>query len=245
VTGLLDSEWLKIRTTRTVVWYLLGLVVIVGISVAGQVANAPDSVLESEVGFIDTLEASGWATLFALLFGIIGLTGEYRHETITQTFLATPVRDRVVAAKVVVYAAAGLLLGVFALLVTFAMALPWLAAKEVDPTLLDRDVGLFLLGLLATAALWGALGLAFASVVPNQAGAIVSALIWLLIIETIVSGLLPEIAPYTPGGAARGLMRSSDGDDLLPIWAAAAVSVGYVVALAVIGTRLVIRRDVT
>jgi hypothetical protein len=245
VTGLLGSEWLKIRTTRTVVWYLLGLVIIVGISVAGQIANAPDSVLESEVGFIDTLEASGWATLFALLFGIIGLTGEYRHETITQTFLATPVRDRVVAAKVVVYAAAGLLLGVFALAVTLAMALPWLAAKQVDPTLLDRDVGLFLLGLLATAALWGALGLAFASVVPNQVGAIVSALIWLLIIETIVSGLLPDVAPYTPGGAARGLMRVSEGDDLLPMWAAAAVSVGYVVALAVIGARLVVRRDVT
>ena len=245
MTGLLDSEWLKIRTTRTVVWYLLGLVIIVGISVAGQIANAPDSVLESEVGFIDTLEASGWATLFALLFGIIGLTGEYRHETITQTFLATPVRDRVVAAKVVVYAAAGLLLGVFALAVTLAMALPWLTAKQVDPTLLDRDVGLFLLGLLATAALWGALGLAFASVVPNQVGAIVSALIWLLIIETIVSGLLPDVAPYTPGGAARGLMRVSDGDDLLPMWAAAAVSVGYVVALAVIGARLVVRRDVT
>ena len=245
MTGLLGSEWLKIRTTRTVVWYLLGLVIIVGISVAGQIANAPDSVLESEVGFIDTLEASGWATLFALLFGIIGLTGEYRHETITQTFLATPVRDRVVAAKVVVYAAAGLLLGVFALAVTLAMALPWLTAKQVDPTLLDRDVGLFLLGLLATAALWGALGLAFASVVPNQVGAIVSALIWLLIIETIVSGLLPDVAPYTPGGAARGLMRVSEGDDLLPMWAAAAVSVGYVVALAVIGARLVVRRDVT
>jgi ABC-2 type transport system permease protein len=243
VTALLGSEWLKIRTTRTAVWYLLGLVVVVGISVAGQIANAPDGVLESEVGFIDTLEVSGWATLFALLFGIIGLTGEYRHETITQTFLATPGRYRVVAAKVVVYAAAGLLLGVFALLVTLAMALPWLAAKEVDPTLLDHDVGLFLIGLLATAALWGALGLAFASVVPNQVGAIVSALIWLLIVETIVSGLLPEVAPYTPGGAARGLMR--EGDDLLPMWAAAAVSIGYVAALAVIGTRLVVKRDVT
>jgi ABC-2 type transport system permease protein len=244
MTRLLHSEWLKIRTTRTIVWYLLSLVVIVGIAVAGQVANAPDFVLESEEGFIDTLEASTAATFFTLLFGIIGITGEYRHETITHTFLATPVRERVVVAKVLIYAAAGLLLGLFAVLLTFAMALPWLAAKNADPTLLERDVGLFLVGVLATAALWGALGSAFGSVVPTQVGAIVIALIWLLIVENLVAGLLPEVAPYTPGGAARGLMRI-DGEEVLPMWSAAAVTAGYVIALAVLGGRLVIRRDVT
>jgi ABC-2 type transport system permease protein len=244
VTALLLSEWLKMRTTRTVVWYLIGLVVIVGIAVAGQVANAPDFVLESEEGFIDTLEASSAATFFALIFGILGLAGEYRHETITHTFLGTPVRDRVVAGKVVAYAGAGLLLGLFAVLLTLAMALPWLAAKQADPTLLERDVGLFVLGVLATTALWGALGLAFASVVPNQVGAIVMALIWLLIIENLVSALLPEVAPYTPGGAASGLMRLN-GEDVLGMGPAAAVTLAYVVGLAVLGARLVIRRDVT
>jgi hypothetical protein len=244
MTGLLGAEWLKIRTTRTLLWYLLGLVVIVGIAVAGQVANAPDIVLESEEGFIDTLEASTAATFFTLLFGIVGMTGEYRHATITHTFLGTPVRERVVAAKVITYAGAGLLLGLFALLVTFAMALPWLAAKDADPTLLDREVGLFLVGALAAAALWGALGSAFGSVMPNQVGAIVVALLWLLIVEHILTGLLPEIALYTPGGAARGLMRI-DGEDVLPMWSAAAVTLGYVVAFAGIGARLVIRRDVT
>lgn len=244
MTGLLGAEWLKIRTTRTILWYLLGLVVIVGIAVAGQVANAPDFILESEEGFIDTLEASTAATFFTLLFGIVGMTGEYRHATITHTFLGTPVRERVVAAKVITYAGAGLLLGLFALLVTFAMALPWLAAKDADPTLLDREVGLFLVGALAAAALWGALGSAFGSVMPNQVGAIVVALLWLLIVEHILTGLLPELAPYTPGGAARGLMRI-DGEDVLPMWSAAAVTLGYVVAFAGIGARLVIRRDVT
>jgi ABC-2 type transport system permease protein len=244
MTGLLGAEWLKIRTTRTLLWYLLGLVVIVGIAVAGQVANAPDFVLESEEGFIDALEASTAATFFTLLFGIVGMTGEYRHATITHTFLATPVRERVVAAKVITYAGAGFLLGLFALLVTFAMALPWLAAKDADPTLLDREVGLFLVGALVAAALWGALGSAFGSVMPNQVGAIVVALLWLLIVEHIFTGLLPEIAPYTPGGAARGLMRI-DGEDVLPMWSAAAVTLGYVVAFAGIGARLVIRRDVT
>jgi ABC-2 type transport system permease protein len=243
VSALLLSEWLKIRTTRTLVWYLLGLVVIVGISVAGQVANAPMNVLASDEGFVDVLEASGWATFLALLFGIIGLAGEYRHETITHTFLATPVRERVVGAKVLAYGAAGLFLGVVAVVVTIAMAVPWLATKGVDPTFTDREVGLFLVGVLAAAALWGALGAAFAAVVPNQVGAIVIALVWLLIVEALLAGLFGEIARYSPGGASRGLMRTDE--DVLPMWSAAAVTLGYVVALGAVGARFVIRRDVT
>jgi ABC-2 type transport system permease protein len=240
---LLHAEWLKIRTTRTIVWYLAGLVVIVGISVAGQVANAPRNILESEQGLLDTLQASAWATLLALLFGIVGFGGEYRHGTITQAFLASPIRQRVLAAKISVYASVGFLFGIFALGITLAMALPWLAAKQVDPTLLDTDVGLSVLGILAAAALWGALGVAFASVVPNLVGAIVGALVWLLVVETIFSGLVSGAAAYTPGGAVQGLIR--DGENVLPMWAAAGVSLGYVAALAAVGAAFVVRRDVT
>jgi ABC-2 type transport system permease protein len=244
VTGLLYSEWLKIATTRTLVWYLLGIVVVVGVSIAGQVATAPDSVLADVEGFVDVLEAATWASIFALLFGLIGVTGEYRHETITQTFLAAPVRERVVGAKLLVYAAAGLLLGVLALLIAVAMALPWLAAEGVDPALGERSVALFVIGLLGTTALWGALGVAFATVVPNQVAAIVSAFVWLLILETVLAGLAPDVARYSPRSAAGALMRV-EGEEALSMWVGAAVTLVYVVALASIGSRLVIRRDVT
>lgn len=244
MSGLLRSEWLKVRTTRTLLWYLLGLIVLVGITVAGQVTSAPTEILESERGFVDVLQASGWATAFALLFGIIGVAGEYRHETITQTFLVTPVRERVIVAKLIVYAGTGLGVGLVALVVTLAMALPWLAAKNVDVPLTERGVGLVVIGMLATAALWGALGIAFSSVVTNQVGAIVMALIWLLIVEGVLAGLAPGAAPYMPGGTARGLMHV-DGDDVLSMGAAAAVTLGYIGALAAVGTQLVIRRDVT
>jgi ABC-2 type transport system permease protein len=232
------------RTTRTIGWYLGGLVIIVGIAVAGQIVNAPRDVLEGEQGFMDLLQVSTLATFFALLYGLIGITGEYRHGTITPTFLATPVRHWVLTAKLIAYAGAGLLLGVFAVIVTLAMALPWLAARSVDVHFDNREVVLALVGALAAGALWGALGVAFASVVPNQVGAIVIALIWLLIIDNLLSALSPAVAPFTPGGAVRGLMRI-DGDDLLTMWAAAAVTIAYITALAGIGAAFVIRRDVT
>jgi ABC-2 type transport system permease protein len=244
MTGLLRSEWLKIRTTRTLIWYLLGITVVVGISVAGQVASAPDIVLADVEGFVDVLEAATWASIFALLFGVIGITGEYRHETITQTFLAAPVRERVVGAKMLTYAGGGLVLGAVALLITVAMAVPWLAAKGVDAPLGERSVALFIVGLLGTAALWGALGVAFATVVPNQVAAIISAFVWLLILETVLAGLAPDVARYSPRSAGGALMRV-EGDEALSMWGGAAVTLGYIAAFAALGSQLVIRRDVT
>lgn len=220
------------------------MIVIVGIGVAGQMASAPRSALESEEGFVDTLESATIAVFFALLYGVVGIAGEYRHGTITPTFLATPIRERVLGAKLVVYAGAGLVLGAFALLLALAMALPWFAAKNIDYSLADRDVALFVVGLLAAATLWGALGVAYGSVVPNQVGALVSALIWLLIIENILAGLVPEVARFTPGKAAQALMRV-EVEDLLTMWAAAVVTVGYIAAFAAIGATVTMRRDVT
>ena len=124
------------------------------------------------------------------------------------------------------------------------MALPWFAAKNIDYSLADRDVALFVVGLLAAATLWGALGVAYGSVVPNQVGALVTALIWLLIIENILAGLVPEVARFTPGKAAQALMRV-DVDELLTMWAAAVVTVGYIAAFAAIGATVTMRRDVT
>jgi ABC-type transport system involved in multi-copper enzyme maturation permease subunit len=175
---------------------------------------------------------------------LIGIAGEYRHGTISPTFLATPVRHRVLTAKLIAFAAAGLLLAVFAIFVTLAMVLPWLAAENVDTDLADRDVLLLAAGVLSASALWGALGVAVGSVVPNQVGAIVITLVWLLIIDNIVSGLFPGVAPFTPGGVVRGLMRI-DGDDLLTMWAAAAVTLAYITILAGLGAAFVLRRDVT
>jgi hypothetical protein len=73
------------------------------------------------------------------------MTGEFRHQTVTQTFLVTPDRGRVVAAKLVAYPLAGIALALTTLATTAIVAVGWLAAKgitpSVSPSVFDARLG--------------------------------------------------------------------------------------------------------
>ena len=50
---------------------------------------------------------SDTSSLFIFLLGVVGITGEWRHRTITSSLLAAPDRLRFLAAKTLAFAAAG------------------------------------------------------------------------------------------------------------------------------------------
>lgn len=54
--------------------------------------------------------AADTSSLFVLVLGIVGITGEWRHRTIAGALLAAPDRLRFLAAKLLAYAVAGLVL---------------------------------------------------------------------------------------------------------------------------------------
>ena len=99
MTGLLAAEWLKLRSVRAFWGYLASVVAFAGIGAAGTIGAAT---AEERAGDSFTSDLAGLATLsalIALVLGIVVVTGEFRHGTITPTFLATPQRERVLAAK--------------------------------------------------------------------------------------------------------------------------------------------------
>ena len=64
-----------------------------------------------------TSDTSG---LFILILAIVGISGEWRHRTITSSLLAAPDRLRFLAAKTLAFAAAGLVLS---LLISLSIAI--------------------------------------------------------------------------------------------------------------------------
>jgi ABC-2 type transport system permease protein len=244
---LIRAEFTKLATTRLIyglaaVMAAFGvLTVVVGVTAAGQQGNPPlsaDSLPMLVAGPVPQLPGA------ALLLGVLGMAGEFRHQTVTQTFLVTPDRGRVVAAKLVAYPLAGIALALVTLAFTAAVAAGWLAAKGITPSLdapYGRMVGVALLG----AALCGLVGVGIAALVRNQVAALVGTVVWVLIVEGLLMSLVnaPSLGKWLPSAAAAAI--TSPGGAHLSRLAGTLLLAGYALAFALAGTRLVVRRDIT
>jgi ABC-2 type transport system permease protein len=248
MTRLVRAELAKLRTIRlfygvAAAMAVFGvLTVVANVTSAGQQGSPPLSAddLPALVGAPATMLAGA-----ALLLGILGIAGEFRHHTITQTFLATPDRGRVVAAKLAAYALAGIAVAALTLVVTTAVVLPWLTAKGLAVSLLDGELGRVLAGSLLAAGLCGLVGVGVGALVRNQVAALVGVLVWAVVVEGLLVNLLnaPGLGKWLPSAAAAAL--TNPGGDHLSRWAGGLLFATYGLAFALVGTRFVIRRDVT
>ena len=126
--------------------------------------------------------------MLAIILGITIVTTEFRHGTVTPTFLAEPGRERVLASKTIAGSLVALLFGLLALLVVAAVALPWLSITGDEIHLLDGEVGTRAAQTLLSMVLWGLMGVAIGSVVHSQVAALVGTLVWIFIGETLLWG---------------------------------------------------------
>ena len=243
---LVRAELTKLRTTRLVYGTAA---VMAAFAVLTVVANSSDrqGAPPLSADSLPMLVAAPVTLLSgaALLLGILGMAGEFRHHTVTQTFLVTPKRGRVVAAKLVAYPLTGIALAVSVLAFTAALAAGWLAAKGITPSLLDARLGRVLLGAVLAAGLCGLVGVGVAALVRNQVAALVGVAVWVLLVEGLLMTLLniPGLGKWLPSAAAAALTNPGGGQ--LSRLAGTLLLAGYALALALAGTRLVVRRDIT
>jgi ABC-type transport system involved in multi-copper enzyme maturation permease subunit len=234
----LRAELLKLRSTPTTLGLcaaMLGLVLFVvflhGYSVpSGHISQRSDQL---HLVF-------GWAALlgplFAALLGALLITGEFRHGTIRPTFLVTPRRGRVVAAKVGASMLVGGALGLVASAGAAGVGSAVLAARGVALRLDAGDYALLLAGCAAAAALWAAIGVGLGAAVRHQVPTVVGICAWLLFVEQLLLGdlsLLGGAGRYLPGE----LGKAASGQDpllapglavvLLALYAAAAAAMGW------------------
>ncbi len=100
---LVRTEFLKLRTTR--LWWglaiaLLGLSALIAVLTLVFADETPGFSLSEELAQRSLFTSAGFNATFALVFGTIGMAGEYKQGTIAPTFLAAPQRWRVIFAYV-------------------------------------------------------------------------------------------------------------------------------------------------
>jgi ABC-type transport system involved in multi-copper enzyme maturation permease subunit len=266
MTNELRAEWRKVTTTR-LAWILIAVSLVYSVAQVGTLvliaapglmeglAGAPmgESMLLDPEYITTLLSQTGTASTFVLLLGIIAMTGEFRHMTITTTFLATPRRGRVLVAKMVLFAAIGVAVAVLTLATVLLTTIVALVPFDHAPVTAGT-VATVLLGAMIGLALFAVLGVSLGSVITNQVAAIVTALLWVLLLEPLIGLAFPDVGRWLPGGALNaamdvGLRADFAGGmtsaDPLPPWAGMVVLLAYAVALAALGSRTTMRRDIT
>jgi ABC-2 type transport system permease protein len=259
---LVRSEVLKIRSTR--LWWalLVGAVLLVmlqaGFTAAfegedqgfGDVSVLPPG--DSPV-LLRTVYTQGFTGgyIFALILGITGLTGEYRYQTITPTFLVSPRRHLVVAAKIVAHLIFGVIYGVVCAASAVGVGGTVLVAKGFDLGLTAEGVPRAIALSILAMALWTLIGIGVGTLITNQIAAILAGVAVAYIVEPlfgiVLGGLdIEGVGKFLPTSASTGLFESfAYGGDVLAWWAAGLVLLGYAALFAGLGVLLSVRRDVT
>jgi ABC-type transport system involved in multi-copper enzyme maturation permease subunit len=244
VIGQLRSELLKIRSTRSTIGLVLGLVALVLLFVLlGGFLTSADSLTRAD-DQRNYLGSGALASLFAAIAGLLVVTGEYRFGTIRPTFLVTPRRSLVVAAKYVASLGAGIAFAVVAQGLVLGIGLGILSGRGISIELDGGDFAQLVLGTLAAAALWGGIGVGLGAIVRNQVGGVIALLAWVLLVENLLFGLVPSVGRFTPG-RAQDALSGMINDHLLPAAAGGAVLVGWSLLLLAGGLVATELRDVS
>ncbi|MDM4762679.1 ABC transporter permease [Galbitalea sp. SE-J8] len=261
------AETLKLTTTR--LWWIL-LIVLVGYIgfTAGLLAflfgALGDRMREQGGPAIDGVPALVYSTataigyVFPLIIGALAVTSEYRHQTLTPTFLATPRRATVLAAKTVVMAGTGAVFGVAGLVASVGLGASVLAATGTDAELGESDTWALIARVVVAMALWAVVGVGIGTLIPNQIASIVVVLAFTQFVEPILrlgSGVwdwTAQLGRFLPGAASDALVGSSiytafgGGSSVtLEWWQGGLVLLGLAVVLLAIGHLVSWRRDVT
>ena len=234
------AELLKIRSTRTTIGLILGMIALILLFTLLTGLLTHSSGLASKEDQRELLSVGSLAGVFSALAGVLLVTSEYRFGTIRPTILFNPERSHVLAAKVVAGALAGIAFGVLGEASGWAVGYAILGGRGITVVLSSGDIVLLTLGGLA---LWGAIGAGLGAIIHNQVGGVITLLAWGLVVDNLLFGLVPSVGRFTPTRAADALMGLRV-DHLLPPVAGAITLIAWAVALAALGIARSVWQDI-
>jgi ABC-2 type transport system permease protein len=225
-----------------------------------DVSTAPAHLVASFAADVFT-SGQFFGGMFATLLAVLLITNEYRHQTATMTFLASPRRTTVIVGKFLMAMIAAAAVWALSTAIDLAVGEYYFSSQGLSSQLGSWPVERAILVNLMVFALWGIFGLGVGVLVRSQVAA------------TVVIVLLYTVGPYGALGVVAAIQRflyHSDGvvawivlypgyaaqvatdphstnlpDNSIPWWVGALVMLGYGLAMATIGTIVLRRRDIT
>ena len=184
------SEWIKVTTiTSTWVLVIVGAAFPLVISLLTAAFDGDDEFITYDGSDLAAVIA-GTAVVSSMIFGVVatlGITGEFSHNTIRPTFAALPDRWRPLLAKPIVHVVISTALTIGIVIVGWVLG----AALANGTQSLDDDGALAaLVGVVLLAIGLTLLGYALGTLVRNSAAAICILLLWPLVAEGLIAGLM-------------------------------------------------------
>lgn len=247
MTSLIRSEMLKLRTARSfVVLTCVGVGLITLLSLATTLF-AKYSSADTSPG-LDLISNASTVALFTLMLGVLSITTEFRNGSIASTLLVEPNRVRVLAAKLVAVIAAGALIGLLTSGIALILGAAILPGRGYSLGLSDSYVAELIAGTTAACAVMAMVGVGIGALVRSQTPAIVGILVYLFVVEPLLTFLVSGSEQYVLGSALGELTGTGDVsgiDDPLGQIPGGLLLLGWAALFAVLGALAMQARDVT
>ena len=242
---LLRAEVIKLRTTRTFL-ALAGAALGTSLLLTALTAILDEPTTDSVL--VDVF-ASDTSSLFITILAVVGISGEWRHRTITSSLLAMPDRLRFLAAKTLAFAVAGVLLSLVSSIAVAIVGYAILGARDL-PVPPVGDVANLAWHSAAVSLVSGALGVCVGALVRNQVVAVVGLLVLGFVVEPLIIGMAPGVGRFGPFVALPIALSGMSADeaglgsvDLPPPGLAALALTAWIAVIFAAGAALLRARD--
>lgn len=241
-TAVLHSEWIKIRSVRSVSGSLAAILLVtmaITVLTAATVGRAEADDAGAEVLF-GAFYALNFGQIAAIGFGATAISTEYANGALRVSLAAVPNRTRFFAAKVSLIGAAALGAGLVTSFGAFLVGQSFMGEDAIglgEPGALRAAFGGGVY--LALMALFAA-GLTFVS---RSAVAVLSVLIpFILIVSFVVGDVAGSAADYLPDRSGQLVLHQYPEGAIGP-WAGLAVTAAWAAAALLAGWWALKRRD--
>lgn len=276
---LVRAELLKLRTTSAAWWLGVGALVTTALALPLNIlladqflGSSPDTqgldpvdaealLAQQDIGVqAANIYTSGqhFGLLLVLVVGILLLTGEFHHQTVTTTFLTTPQRTRVIISKFIAAVLVAALFWAVTTVINLVVGALWLNAAGYGHQLGEWDVIRSILLNLLAYAIWAIFGVAFGTLITNQLGAVVTASALYLIGTQAASVIFYALSRWLDNPtilewqvivpSIASMLMITGGEDIPgspPQWVGAVILIGYAVVTGTLGTLITRKRDIS